>query len=667
MGIILINQLRDQFIKEAISSPILFSDLANMEKYISESYQMRSVIELLQNADDAGSKNVKIILEGNTLFFANDGRDFNSEDLKSICRSGASTKLDRNKYIGYRGIGFKSVVNFSEEIHIFSENLSFSFSKAQTLKLINSYDINVNVPSIRIPYAFKEKKEYSEILNRLKIEGYKVIFIFENVKEDIIKQEIKDFSGNMLLFLKKINKVSIYINKKSEIYAVNREDKGIYSLITLKNNTYESSWIVLKYKDTAIHESIAFLESDTLENQPSIEENYLVYSFLPTKVNTGFKFIINGAFNTDPSRTQIILDDVTTESIKKVIELIVNAIVNFIEKSEKNIHIATLLNIIADIKEDPLIKLKNTLSFKDIFISELLKSLNEMKFKIGEKRISVNDIYIKPEWLNANDFSLICEELGYFNLDSTLKFPFAIKIFGQLDCKSLDCKDLINFNINISENGFSEIIKQYIKEKRFSLVKEDINKMKKSIIYSKLKDINYIEHLKKYIDEIDLSWFLSKIDLKENASKNSTRKIDLNISPSKINESFSSNFSKWRSVEMNVQAYYESLDDVVSVLDVSKSNLGYDLEVHWEHKIEFVEVKSVKNLGDSFSLTNNEYGVANEKEENYILAIVKQSDSNLEICFISNPINNLDLNRRVVRWEWVCDKYSGERKDFNLI
>ena len=39
--------------KEAINSPLLLSDLANMEKYISESYQGRSLIELLQNADDA--------------------------------------------------------------------------------------------------------------------------------------------------------------------------------------------------------------------------------------------------------------------------------------------------------------------------------------------------------------------------------------------------------------------------------------------------------------------------------------------------------------------------------------------------------------------------------------------------------------------------------------
>ena len=49
----IVREIRDNFISEAINSPTLISDLASMEKYISESYDGRSLIELLQNADDA--------------------------------------------------------------------------------------------------------------------------------------------------------------------------------------------------------------------------------------------------------------------------------------------------------------------------------------------------------------------------------------------------------------------------------------------------------------------------------------------------------------------------------------------------------------------------------------------------------------------------------------
>ncbi len=53
----LISQLHNQFLHEAKQSPILLSDLANLEKYISESYSERSLIELIQNADDANATN----------------------------------------------------------------------------------------------------------------------------------------------------------------------------------------------------------------------------------------------------------------------------------------------------------------------------------------------------------------------------------------------------------------------------------------------------------------------------------------------------------------------------------------------------------------------------------------------------------------------------------
>lgn len=49
----IVKNIRDMFIKEASESPLLFIDLANMERYVSESYSGRSLIELLQNADDA--------------------------------------------------------------------------------------------------------------------------------------------------------------------------------------------------------------------------------------------------------------------------------------------------------------------------------------------------------------------------------------------------------------------------------------------------------------------------------------------------------------------------------------------------------------------------------------------------------------------------------------
>mgnify|MGYP001000282465 CR=1 FL=1 len=51
----MITDVYNCLLHEAKTSPLLLSDLAGLETYISESYSNRSFIEMLQNADDAAS------------------------------------------------------------------------------------------------------------------------------------------------------------------------------------------------------------------------------------------------------------------------------------------------------------------------------------------------------------------------------------------------------------------------------------------------------------------------------------------------------------------------------------------------------------------------------------------------------------------------------------
>ena len=125
----IIDNLHSQFLKEAENSPFLMADLAALEHYISESYSGRSLIELLQNADDATAQSFYVYIGKKFAIFANNGREFTSKDLNSLCRSGSSTKKRKGNTIGFRGIGFKSVVNYSEKVHLISGDFSVTFSK----------------------------------------------------------------------------------------------------------------------------------------------------------------------------------------------------------------------------------------------------------------------------------------------------------------------------------------------------------------------------------------------------------------------------------------------------------------------------------------------------------------------------------------------------------
>lgn len=123
---------------------------------------------------------------------------------------------------------------------------------------------------------------------------------------------------------------------------------------------------------------------------------------------------------------------------------------------------------------------------------------------------------------------------------------------------------------------------------------------------------------------------------------------------------------KWRDAEEIMLEVLSAEKDVLKVVDVSKSNLGYDLEVYKNGCIKYVEVKSVDNLGDAVQLTNNEYAVATQYPDDYILAIVKSSNGNVEVCFIEDPIANLNFTKKVVKIVWLCDYYEGNRKLYEV-
>ena len=75
-------------------------------------------------------------------------------------------------------------------------------------------------------------------------------------------------------------------------------------------------------------------------------------------------------------------------------------------------------------------------------------------------------------------------------------------------------------------------------------------------------------------------------------------------------------------------------------------NLGYDTKAISKNGTElFFEIKSVNKLGDTIKITNNEYTQAHQYKNRYYLVIASQQEDYIEVCFIKNPIENLDLKK----------------------
>ena len=178
-----------------------------MEEYVAEGYNLCAICELLQNADDAQATQFAIKYSGNFLLVGNNGRVFDKSDFESLCRSAHLLKA-RGVSIGYRGIGFKSVLGIAGKICLFSGGLEATFCRERTAQQIPEAS---RVPLVRIPHPMlpEERAALKDGVASLRNGGVETIFAFENLKPSAVQIELDAFDPASLLFLRRVREVVI--------------------------------------------------------------------------------------------------------------------------------------------------------------------------------------------------------------------------------------------------------------------------------------------------------------------------------------------------------------------------------------------------------------------------------------------------------------------------
>lgn len=670
-----LNELRELLITEAKGSPMLLSDLAGLEAYVSESYNSRSFIELLQNADDAGAKRFCVRKADDYLIVSNDGRPFDLRDMESLCRSASSAKV-RGTTIGYRGIGFKSVVSIAKEVHLLSGEFEVTFSKELSKQIVPDAS---RVPLIRIPHSidFKVRSALNNIIHEIQEEGYHTIFIFSGVVASHIDDEYTNFALTTLLFLNNIRNIQIELEKKIN---ANIHINGLNKLgkeLRISNNDSVNDWLVCSDK----YCSFAF----SLENSKIVrmhQKEATIHAFLPTEDSSGLGAIVNGDFSTDPSRRHLILDETTNKVIANLAKLYGKLLKQGL--TEGNIGLTNALMPYFDMK---LIQLMKP-SFEKEFACQLKESSGSFFSKIK----------LSPNWLNTGDYAKInpqtiafeCSEVT--GLDSTLKY---------LGSKTDDLEKIISklSDVEFSVIGYAQLATAGMKS---FLMNRKINAFDKIPLFvsdSKLCSLSEIESSGKKIDDSfvqlladngmllnEIAIFLEQQGLKSLRSRQFANEEPKLASPgNEVPESESSSVADWFNrvsaskpavaSDVNIQRWRSAEENALAALngsgfwlrDVSTQNVGYDLEGTDPNGNEIcIEVKSIDFIGQKFRMTNNEFATAQYKQDSYYLAIVRQTKDSLEISMIKNPIRNLNMNRQCVQWVWECSGYEYDPMKFNL-
>ena len=325
----------------------LFSDYEEENKTIKD-YNGRQILELLQNADDESSSEVEIYFSSSEklLIVSNIGTPFSEKGFESLLLPNNSPKKSKKKYIGNKGLGFRSILNWAERVEIISNGCSVQFSRDIAQRVVET-ELSEHLSEIQ---KFKEERGDKPdafrfpILSLPIVEEFKgnskwtteiKIFFYEKYENEI-RNQLKFLSEEVLLFVRNIK--TLIINEDSlirtltsdcephdgyNVYVIDQLCGGesqtkIYHVYS-RTDEFPTEYQKDNDKKESLFYEIA-VAVDMDRDTPK-EENYL-YSFFRTDIKIPLPCIIHGTFELNSSRNTCIVDEKNDFIWERIAELL---------------------------------------------------------------------------------------------------------------------------------------------------------------------------------------------------------------------------------------------------------------------------------------------------------------------------------------------------------
>ncbi|WP_394665281.1 sacsin N-terminal ATP-binding-like domain-containing protein [uncultured Chryseobacterium sp.] len=291
----------------------------NRELELTKEYNGRQLLELLQNADDAGSHEVLIIWDrsNSKLTISNKGEPFESAGIKSLMLANLSTKT-KISYIGNKGLGFRSILNWAEKIDIKTNGCVISFSEKIAENVFNTklklsdedkkllrLERNLSPQTIPFPVLaipnIKENKNLTDWTTSVEI-TYRQEF------ESDIENQLLEIREEILLFLNNIHKIKIQKDAKSLELKSSKQKIENYEQIIIQDKQWKvfSKENVLpeEHQDKSKNEKQFYNLKVAIKEDLSDDYNKL-FNFFPTQLTISLPCIIHGTFELNSSRNHL--------------------------------------------------------------------------------------------------------------------------------------------------------------------------------------------------------------------------------------------------------------------------------------------------------------------------------------------------------------------------
>ncbi len=228
-----LKEIADKLFEDSKRTPTRgLSAIAEAEKYLQQAYEGRYFFELIQNVRDANKEKnqdgeIFIELNENLLSISNTGAEFSPKGIDGITTIGQSTKKSQD-YIGFKGIGFKSIQEITEEPKIITRYGSVYFDRKLTLKIYDDETLKEEqVPLFYFPHFKERKLSDAEIAKGIvtKIE----LPIKENITEEKIVDAFSEIQAKQLILLGNIKNLHFETDNNITNFSINKNpQKKIY-------------------------------------------------------------------------------------------------------------------------------------------------------------------------------------------------------------------------------------------------------------------------------------------------------------------------------------------------------------------------------------------------------------------------------------------------------
>jgi len=297
----------------------IWDDYVNALRLISQVVFTRSsgfILELIQNAEDSGlglsqPGNFEIRINQQRVKISHNGRPFNENDVKAISGIRSSKKPEQG-FLGYLGIGFKSVLKITDRPEIYSNGFQFKFDRKY-------WPNPSSTPWHVIPIWIDKPSE--------PVDQSKTTFVIpfrEGTDTSRIIEEIKKIRLELYLFLRWLRKIEIIDEMSGEHWTLENLGESQEGISTLRSDGEERRFkffhrnitvpegvkddrLTQEYRANVTQREIAI--GFALDKNGNLAPNEAgamyggVYSFLPLgEAKSGAKFPIQADFLVQPGR-----------------------------------------------------------------------------------------------------------------------------------------------------------------------------------------------------------------------------------------------------------------------------------------------------------------------------------------------------------------------------